>query len=210
MKVSFVKRIYLSPLGIPIHVILSFIGRAFRPFMVYGYYDNSEKTFRKFTRISSTAVLSDDKKISIGDNCWIWHHSILDGSNGIRIGKGVQIGAWVGIFTHSSHIAIRLHGENYLRVDRDDRVGYVRGPVTIGDYTFIGAGAKILPGVVIGNGCIISAGAMVTKDVPDNSIAAGSPARVIGNTMDLDKEFLEIDGVRAHYFDQDAIDQRRA
>jgi acetyltransferase-like isoleucine patch superfamily enzyme len=207
MKVSFSKRIYLSPLGIPIHIILSFIGRIFKPFMVYGYYDKSENKFRKFTRISSTAVLSDDKKISIGDNCWIWHHSILDGSNGIKIGKGVQIGAWVGIFTHSSHVAIRLHGENYLRVDRDDRVGYVRGPVTIGDYTFIGAGAKILPGVAIGHGCVISAGAMVTKDVPDNAIVAGNPARVIGDVMDLDKDFFEIDEVREHYFDQNAIDQ---
>jgi acetyltransferase-like isoleucine patch superfamily enzyme len=206
MKVSFAKKIYLSPLGFPISAILSFIGRIFKPFMVYGYYDKSENKFRKFTRISSTALLSDKKKISIGDNCWIWHHSILDGSNGIEIGNGVQIGAWVGVFTHSSHIAIRLHGENYLRVDRDDRVGYIRGPVTIGDYTFIGAGAIILPGVSIGSGCVISAGALVIKDVPDNAIVAGNPARVIGNVMDLDKEFLEIDAVKKDYFIQNAID----
>ncbi|MDB2487724.1 acyltransferase [Alphaproteobacteria bacterium] len=203
MKISFLKMIYLSPLGIPIHFLQAFLGRIFRPFMVYGYYDKSEKKFRKYTRVSSTALLSDDNKISIGDNCWIWHHSILDGSNGIKIGKGVQIGAWVGIFTHSSHIAIRLHGENYLRVDRDDRVGYVRGSVTVGDYTFIGAGAKILPGVEVGSGCVISAGAMVTKDVPDYSIAAGNPAKVIGSTADLDKRFLEIDGIRDQYFNQD-------
>lgn len=206
MKVSFLKKVYLSPLGVPIHFILAFFGRIFRPFMVYGYYDKSENKFRKYTRVSSTALLSDANKISIGDNCWIWHHSILDGSNGIRIGKGVQIGAWVGIFTHSSHIAIRLHGDNFLRVDRDDRIGYVRGPVSIGDYTFIGAGAKILPGVEVGSGCVISAGAMVTKDVPDNSIAAGNPAKVIGNTTDLDKKFLKIDGIKDQYFNQDYIE----
>ena len=205
MKASLLKKIYLSPLGMPIHLIQAFIGRVFRPFMVYGYYDKSQKRFRKYTRISSTALLSDNEHISIGDNCWIWHHSILDGSNGIRIGKGVQIGAWVGIFTHSSHIAIRLHGDNYLQVDRDDRVGYVRGSVTIGDYTFIGAGAKILPGVEIGSGCVISAGAMVTRDVPDHSIAAGSPAKVIGSTIDLDRGYLEIDGIREQYFNQDAV-----
>jgi len=202
---SLFKKIYLSPLGIPIHFCLTFIGRIFRPFMVYGYYDKSEKKFRKFTRISSTALLSNSNRISIEDNCWIWHHSILDGGNGIRIGKGVHIGAWVGIFTHSGHIAIRLYGEHYIRVDADDRVGYERGPVIIGDYTFIGAGAKILPGVTIGNGCIICTGAVVTKDVPDHSIAAGSPARVIGSAVDLDKKFMELDDVREHYFDQNII-----
>mgnify|MGYP001479094883 CR=1 FL=1 len=207
MNISFLKKIYIGPLGMPIHFILFIIGRIFKPFMIYGYYDKSKKKFQKFTRISSTAVLSDDKKISIGDHCWIWHHSILDGSNGISIGEGVQIGAWVGIFTHSSHIAIRLHGRNYLKVDKHERVGYIRGAVSIGDYTFIGAGAKILPGVKIGKGCVISAGAMVTKNVPDYSIAAGSPAKVIGSTMDLDKKFLDAESIKEQYFDQQVIDK---
>lgn len=207
MNISFLKKIYIGPLGMPIHFILFIIGRIFKPFMIYGYYDKSKKKFQKFTRISSTAVLSDNKKISIGDHCWIWHHSILDGSNGISIGEGVQIGAWVGIFTHSSHIAIRLHGRNYLKVDKHERVGYIRGAVSIGDYTFIGAGAKILPGVKIGKGCVISAGAMVTKNVPDYSIAAGNPAKVIGSTMDLDKKFLDAESIKEQYFDQQVIDK---
>jgi len=195
----------LSPLGIPITLLLSLVGRIFKPFMVYGYYDRGSKKLRKLTRISSTALLSDKKNISIGDNCWIWHHSILDGSNGITIGDGVQIGAWVGIFTHSSHVAIRLHGENYLRLAQDSRIGYVRAPVSIGDYTFIGAGAKILPGVTIGKGCVISAGAVVNKDIPDYSIAVGNPAKVMGSSIDLDRKFLEIEGIRDQYFDKDAI-----
>ena len=111
----------------------------------------------------------------------------------------------MGIFSHSSHIAIRLLGKNFIRVDRDERVGYVRAPVAIGDYTFIGAGAKILPGVTIGKGCIISAGAVVTKDVPDYFIATGNPAKVIGSSLNMDRKFLEVDGIKEQYFDQDAI-----
>ena len=52
----------------------------------------------------------------------------------------------------------------------------------IGDNCFIGFGAIILPNVRIGNNCIIGAGTVVTKSIPDNSIAAGNPCRIIGNT----------------------------
>jgi maltose O-acetyltransferase len=54
-------------------------------------------------------------------------------------------------------------------------------PVTIGNDVWIGDRVTILPGVTIGDGCIISAGAVVTHDVPEYSIAAGVPARVIGS-----------------------------
>ncbi|WP_395549349.1 MULTISPECIES: acyltransferase [unclassified Lacrimispora] len=59
-------------------------------------------------------------------------------------------------------------------------IGYVKvGKVIIGNDVFIGADAIILPGVHIGNRVIVGAGSVVTKDIPDNSIAAGVPARVI-------------------------------
>ncbi|QQO07621.1 sugar O-acetyltransferase [Breznakiella homolactica] len=52
-------------------------------------------------------------------------------------------------------------------------------PVTIGDNVWIGGSCTILPGVTIGNNVVVAAGAVVTKDVPDNSVAAGVPAKVI-------------------------------
>lgn len=57
-------------------------------------------------------------------------------------------------------------------------------PITVGDDTWIGANATLLPGVRIGRCCLIGAGAVVTKDVPDYAVAAGVPARVIGDVRD--------------------------
>ena len=52
-------------------------------------------------------------------------------------------------------------------------------PVSIGNNCWIGGGAIILPGVTIGNNCVIGAGAVVTKNIPDDSMAVGNPAKVI-------------------------------
>lgn len=56
------------------------------------------------------------------------------------------------------------------------------GHVTIGDYTQVGANATILPNITIGSHCIVGAGAVVTKDVPDNSVVVGVPARILKPT----------------------------
>jgi acetyltransferase-like isoleucine patch superfamily enzyme len=201
------KRIYFTFFGYPISLILNLFGRIFSPFMVYGYWNSSTKSFKKNTRYSSTTVFIDKGKIDIADHCWIWHHSIIDGSNGVVIKEGVQIGAWVGIFTHSSHISIRLHGSDYIKIKRENRLGYVSAGVEIGSYSFIGAGSYILPGVKIGKGCVISAGSVVNKDIPDFSIAFGNPAKVIGSTLDMDKEYFEHPSVRESYFSYDVIEK---
>ena len=195
------KLIYFSPLGYFVSLVHNFLRKLHQPFMAYGYWNVSTNELRRMTRISSTAVISDKKNINIADNCWIWHHSILDGSNGIVIEEGVQIGAWVGIFTHSSHTAVRLHGKDYINVDRTQRIGYTRGLVKIGAYSFIGAGALILPGVEIGKGCLIGAGAVVSKSVPEFSIVQGNPARVVGSTLSLDQAYFDDPVVQRHYFD---------
>lgn len=200
------KKIYLSPLGIIISACMNLLGMLQRPFMVYGFHNRISKHFNKHTRISSTAVIIDKDKLDIGDHTWVWHHSILDASNGITIAKGCQIGAWVGIFTHGSHLAIRLLGENYIRFEKDDRIGYQRGPVAIGEYTFVGAKALIMPGVTIGKGCLIGAGVVVSKSVPDYSIVSGSPAEVVGDTRKLDRKYFKNEAVQQNYYDPAAIE----
>ncbi|MCT7544578.1 acyltransferase [Aliarcobacter cryaerophilus] len=160
----------------------------------------------KKTRISSNVKIIRKNKLDIRDNVWVWHHTILDasGENGIIVGEGCQIGAWVGIFTHSSHIAIRLLGEKYITLNQ--RIGYVNGGVEIGDYTFIGAGCYILPGVKIGKGCLISAGSIVTKSVPEYSIVSGNPAKVIASTLKFDKKYFKEKIVQENYFDKEIIE----
>lgn len=60
----------------------------------------------------------------------------------------------------------------------DDQQDIV-APIKLGDGVYVGTGAYILPGVTIGSNCIIGAGAIVSKNIPDNSVAVGIPARVI-------------------------------
>ena len=198
-------KIYLSPLGYPISIFLIILGRIFRPFMVYGYWNSVTRRFQRFTRISSSCVLINRKNINIEDNCWIGHHSIIDGSNGVKLGKGVQIAGLSGIYSHSSHIAIRLCGDEYIKLNPAERPGYLRSSVEIGDFSFIGVSAIILPGVKVGRGCVVAAGSVLSQDIPDYSVVAGNPAKIIGTTLDMDKSFLNDPFVQQHYFDPGVI-----
>jgi len=177
--------------------------------MVYGFFDTNNYTFLKSVRISSSTVINSRTKLKIKDGVWIWHHSVIDASNGITIGEGCQIGAFVGIFTHSSHISIRLHGSDYMNVPVDDRIGYIRGSVEIGDYTFIGTGSFIFPGSRIGKGCIILAGTHVKGEVPDYSVVSGNPSKIIANVAQIDRMYLKENKFLNQYFDPSLLEEMK-
>lgn len=184
------RKVYLSLLGVFISLGLTFFSLWHKPFMVYGYYNRKKKKFYKRTRIGSSTTLSDKSNIDISNNVWIGQYCLLDGLGGITIGEGVHIASHSCIYTHSSHNSIRLLGSKYIEVPAGKRPGYIIKKVAIGDYSFIGTSSVILPGVNIGKGCIIGAGSVVSQDIPDFSVAAGSPSRIIGNTRDLDEKLL--------------------
>lgn len=188
---NLLEYLYRSKLGRIMSVVARAISKVKQPHMIYGYIDKKTNSFRKFTRISDTAVIMSPENLSIGDYVWVWHYSVLDATEGISIGEGCQIGAWVGIFTHGSQNAIRMYGKNYVKIPGKERKGYTRGEVTIGQYTFIGAGALIFPGVKIGKGCILAAGTIVTKDVPDYSVVQGMPGKITGDTRQIDQTVLD-------------------
>jgi maltose O-acetyltransferase len=66
-----------------------------------------------------------------------------------------------------------------------------KSPIYIGDYAWIATNAILLPGVNIGRGAVIGAGAVVSKDVEDYTIVIGNPAKVIGDTRNMDESFLQ-------------------
>lgn len=87
----------------------------------------------------------------------------------IRIGNNCQITAGVKFFTHGGAGAVR---KQYPRFD-------TFGKISVGDYVYIGNNSLIMPGVSIGNNCLIAAGSVVTKSVPSNVVVGGNPARII-------------------------------
>lgn len=117
--------------------------------------------------------------IEVGENFFAnYNLTILDVGK-VTIGKNAQIAPNVSIYTagHPVHPEARNSGYEY---------GI---PVTIGDNVWIGGNSVILPGVKIGNNVVIGAGSVVTKDIPDNVIAAGNPCRVIREITDEDKKY---------------------
>ena len=117
-------------------------------------------------------TLSPGANITIGRNCGL-SGTVICATNSINIGDGVLFGADVCLFDTDFHPV--YSEKRYLQ---PCPVGF---PVDIGDNVFIGSGAKILKGVKIGRNSVIAAGSIVTKNVPENSVAAGNPCRVIRN-----------------------------
>ena len=128
--------------------------------------------------------------ITIGDHCYIGGSTFISHS-AIEIGNNVTI-AWGGtIYDHDSHSL------DYLdrRKDIDDQINAIRNgrnfihgkdwskvnskPIKICDDAWIGMNVIILKGVTIGHGAIVGAGSVVTKDVPDWTVVAGNPAKIV-------------------------------
>jgi acetyltransferase-like isoleucine patch superfamily enzyme len=158
-----------------------------------GGYKNHDSVFCKNTRIGSSTTIIQSEKLQIQDHVYIGQYNFLDASNSLKIEEGCQITSYVSILTHSSHISIRLYGDQYINVPESDKVGYKRGPVLIGAYTFIGPHVVIMPGTKIGKGCIVSAFSYLDGEYPDFSVIGGQPAQVLKSTKELDQPFLDQD-----------------
>lgn len=197
--------LYRSPLGRLMSKTARILATTQKPFMVYGFVDPATGIFRKWTRMSSTVAVMNESRLAIGDHVWVWHYSILDATEGLSIAEGCQIGSWVGIFSHGSENSIRLLGKQFIHISNTSRLGYTRGSVSIGAYTFIGAGSIVLPGVSVGKGCLIASGTMINKDIPDYSVVSGRPSEVKTRTIDLDRRFFRKHDFTSTYYDANAL-----
>jgi len=118
----------------------------------------------------------DPRNIIIGNDTIIGEGVVFDGRDKLSIGNHVDIATEVMIYNAEHDI----HSEQFDPIS---------APVTVDDYVFIGPRALILPGVHIGKGAIVAAGAVVTKDVLPFAIVGGVPAKSIGERKNKDPHY---------------------
>jgi acetyltransferase-like isoleucine patch superfamily enzyme len=128
-------------------------------------------------RIGPYAIISPSKgKILVGENTSINAFSMLYGPGNIEIGKNVSIAPRCSLmaFNHNFNNIqkpIKTQGVNYKGIKIEDDV-------------WIGNGVTILDGVTISKGCVIGAGSVVTKSIPEYSVAVGNPCKVIKSRIE--------------------------
>jgi galactoside O-acetyltransferase len=122
---------------------------------------------RLFSCIPPCYVSMDNGgKVVFGDRVSLNHNVSVNANDGgeIIIGDGVAIGM---------NAVLRASNHDYKRMK-----GHITGKIVVGNNVWIGANCVILPGVTIGEGSVIGAGSIVTRDIPENVVAVGNPCRV--------------------------------
>lgn len=130
------------------------------------FYRRSGMTLGKGSSIHWRAEFYCPERIVIGDHTVIGDSAFLDGREGLVIGSSVNLGSHVTIYT-------RQHDPD------SPTFAEVGGPVTVGDRAWVASHVIILPGVAVGEGAVVAAGAVVTSDVQPFTIVGGVPARFI-------------------------------
>ena len=112
-----------------------------------------------------------ENKVVIGDNCCIGHDNVIVGGGNITIGDNALI---------SSYIKMLASNHNYSDISQPIKFqGSTSKDIIIGESTWIGFNVIVVAGVTIGKHCVIGGGSVVTKDIPDYSVAVGNPAKVV-------------------------------
>lgn len=146
-----------------LHLIGCFPSHTVRRF----FYKMSGVKIGKGSTIHTKANFYDPRNVTIGEDSIVGEGAVLDGRAKLIIGDHVDMASEVMVY-NSQH---DINDDNFSAINRD---------VVIEDYVFVGPRSIILPGVKIGRGAIVAAGAVITKDVPPYAIVAGVPAKVIG------------------------------
>jgi acetyltransferase-like isoleucine patch superfamily enzyme len=140
----------------------------FGDYIVDRWQKAQELGFGEGTSIYDSALVLDD--VQVGRNTWIGPFVVLDGSGGLSIGSNCSISAGVQIYSHDT-VEWALSG---------GKAPYTHAPTAIGDNCYIGPCAVIAKGVRIGNRCRVGANSLVLEDIPEGSLAHGTPCRVVG------------------------------
>lgn len=130
----------------------------------------------------------------IGEKTFINHNAYLMDGALITIGKNCFIGPNCGIYTAKHPVIPEERNQGLEKAEK----------VTIGDNVWFGGDVTVLPGVKIGNNCVVGAKSVVTKDIPDNVIAGGNPCRVIRTITEKDSIFFnkkEVENMNKSWID---------
>ena len=125
---------------------------------------------------SGSTLIARGGRLTVGPDAYIGQGSVLTSVEGISIGRDALI---------AEHVTIRDQDHDFTGRRPYRAAGLLVAPVTIGDNVWLGAKVTVTRGVTIGDNSVIGANSVVTSDIPANSIAVGSPARVfrmIGGT----------------------------
>lgn len=142
-------------------------------------------------RMRERAKIIFPKKLKIGINCWIGEGAILDAQGGLEIGDNVSVGLGVMIWSHDS-MKLNIRGINTR--EHSDQI--VRKPTKVGSNCFIAGPAVIMPGVTIGNKCVIAPMSVVYEDLPDRTVY--KPFRELYDFLQAKDSLLaEIAGLKA-------------
>lgn len=106
--------------------------------------------------------------ITLGEGTFVNHGCYFMDGAPITLGSHVFVGPFCGFYTASHPLDARRRNQGLEKAL----------PITVGNDCWFGANVSVMPGVTIGSGCVIAAGSVVTRDLPDNSLAAGVPAEV--------------------------------
>jgi acetyltransferase-like isoleucine patch superfamily enzyme len=129
-------------------------------------YRRAGLTLPRTSSIHWRAEFYAPERIRVGEHCTIGDAAFLDGRSGLTIGDNVNLGSHVTIYT-------RQHA-----VDSPD-FAEVGAPVVIKDYAWVSSHSILLPGVTVGEGAVVAAGAVVARSVPAYTVVAGNPARQV-------------------------------
>lgn len=161
-----------------VKIILNYIRNIYLFILVYPWVRHGKNVHVQ----SSVVIYSPNKLCRFGNNVGIGHYCVLNCD--LIIGNDVMLAAHVGLISRDAHVT-NLVGRTMFEGPRGDHF-----KIVIEDDVWIGFGATVLSGVVIGRGAVVAAGSVVTKDVPPYSFVSGVPGKVVKRRFSEDQIIL--------------------